>query len=314
MLTKILVTGGAGFIGTNLINSLKETNEITVFDNEFRGSFNNFSDKKIKLIKGDISKLADWEKIPKGIDSVFHLGAINGTKFFYEMPEKVLDVNIKGVQNLLEFSRKHDVNDILFASSPEIYGYPKTFPTSEKEPMSIPNPYNPRFSYSSSKIIGELLCINFAKKYNFRHTIVRYHNVYGPNEMGYEHVIPQFIRKLIKNEEFFVEGDGTETRSFCFIDDAIMGTLLVHGDNSNQERIFNIGNTEETSISSLIELLSAISGKNIIPKYTPKENPGTKRRVPDITKAKTIGYEPKITLRNGLKITYDWYHKLYTEK
>jgi len=309
-LSKILVTGGAGFIGTNLINSLKQSNEIIVFDNEFRGSFNNVSDNNIKLIKGDITKFSDWEKIPEEIDSVFHLGAINGTKFFYEIPEKVLDVNIKGVQNLLEFSRKRDVKDILFTSSSEVYGFPKVFPTPETEQMVIPNPYNPRFSYSGSKIIGELLCINFAKKYDFKYTIVRYHNIYGPN-MGHEHVMPQFIKKLSKNNDFFVEGDGTETRSFCFIDDAVNGTLLVHKDNSIQERIFNIGNTDEVSISHLIELLSTISRKNIIPKFKPKENPGTKRRVPDITKAMSVGYKPKISLKEGLKITYDWYSEAY---
>ena len=307
---KILITGGAGFIGYNLVNSMKKSHEVVVFDNEFRGSFDKFTDEKIKFVKGDITKLSDWENIPSEIDSIFHLGAINGTKFFYEIPEKVLDVNVKGVQNLIEFCRKRDVKDILFSSSSEVYGYPQVFPTPETENLSIPNPYNPRFSYSASKIIGELLCINFARKYGFKHTIVRYHNIYGPN-MGHEHVMPQFIRKLTKNEEFLVEGDGTETRSFCFIDDAIAGTLLVHDDNSNGERIFNIGNDAESSILDLINLLSEVSGKNINPKFKLKENAGTKRRKPDISKAKSVGYIPKIALRDGLKITYDWYSKFY---
>ena len=202
---KTLVTGGAGFIGSNLVNSLiKDSNEIIVFDNEFRGSFKNLPQGQIKQVKGDITKYSDWESLPTDIETIFHLGAINGTKFFYEIPERVLDVNIKGVQNLLEFSRKRDVKEILFASSSEVYGYTQVFPTPETENLSIPDPYNPRFSYSSSKIVGEVLCINFAKKYDFKHTIVRYHNIYGPN-MGHEHVIPEFIRKLTKNEEFLVK-------------------------------------------------------------------------------------------------------------
>ena len=94
-MSKILVTGGAGFIGHNLVNSMKKSHEVVVFDNEFRGSFDKFADEKIKFIKGDITKLSDWENIPSEIDSIFHLGAINGTKFFYEIPEKVLDVNVK---------------------------------------------------------------------------------------------------------------------------------------------------------------------------------------------------------------------------
>ena len=311
-MSKILVTGGAGFIGQNLVSKLSESHDVVIFDNGFRGSFTKSDNKKIKFIDGDITKISDWEQIPPEIDSVFHLGAINGTKFFYEIPEKVLDVNIKGMQNLLEFSRKRDIDDILFTSSSEVYGYPKIFPTPETEELSIPDVYNPRFSYSSSKIIGEVLCINFAQKYNLKHTIVRYHNIYGPN-MGHEHVMPQFIRKLIKNEEFSVEGDGTETRSFCFIDDAIDATLLVNNDDSFKNRIFNIGNDVETSISDLLELLSKISGKDIEPKFKPKDHAGTKRRVPEISKARSVGYTPKITLKDGLRITYDWYSKYYRE-
>jgi len=311
-LSKILVTGGAGFIGQNLVNKLSELHDVVIFDNGFRGSFTKSDNKKIKFVNGDITKISDWEKIPSEIDSVFHLGAINGTKFFYEIPEKVLDVNIKGMQNLLEFSRKRDIDNILFTSSSEVYGYPKIFPTPETEELSIPDVYNPRFSYSSSKIIGEVLCINFTQKYNLKHTIVRYHNIYGPN-MGHEHVMPQFIKKLIKNEEFSVEGDGTETRSFCFIDDAIDATLLVNSDDSFKNRIFNVGNDVETSISDLLELLSKISGKAIKPKFKPKDHAGTKRRVPEISKARSLGYNPKITLENGLRITCDWYSKYYRE-
>ena len=311
-MSKILVTGGAGFIGQNLVSKLSESHDVVIFDNGFRGSFTKSDNKKIKFVNGDITKISDWEKIPSEIDSVFHLGAINGTKFFYEIPEKVLDVNIKGMQNLLEFSRKRDIDNILFTSSSEVYGYPKIFPTPETEELSIPDVYNPRFSYSSSKIIGEVLCINFTQKYNLKHTIVRYHNIYGPN-MGHEHVMPQFIKKLIKNEEFSVEGDGTETRSFCFIDDAIDATLLVNSDDSFKNRIFNVGNDVETSISDLLELLSKISGKAIKPKFKPKDHAGTKRRVPEISKARSLGYNPKITLENGLRITCDWYSKYYRE-
>ena len=123
--------------------------------------------------------------------------------------------------------------------------------------------------------------------------------------------MPQFIRKLTKDEEFFVEGDGTETRSFCFIDDAIDATLLVNDDNSFKNRIFNVGNDIETSIRNLLDLLSKISGNDIEPKFKQKELAGTKRRVPDISKARSIGYVPKIDLDTGLKITYDWYSKYY---
>lgn len=312
-MTRILVTGGAGFIGSKLVDQLiNEGNEIVVFDNEFRGSFKNLENNEITRITGDITKKEDWMKIPNNIESIYHLGAINGTRFFYEIPEKVLDVNVKGVMNCLEFIREKDVKEILFASSSEVYGFPKVFPTSEIENMVIPDPNNPRFSYSGSKIIGELLCINYAKKYGFRHTVVRYHNIYGPN-MGHEHVIPEFIRKLVKKEVFNVEGDGTESRSFCYIDDAVKGTILVNNDKKSSDRIFNIGNPKETSINELISLLSKISGIEIKPNYKQREQPGTKRRQPDIQRASNLGYSPKISLEEGLKMTYTWY-KNYFEK
>lgn len=310
-MSKILVTGGAGFIGSNLVKELlNQGNEIVVFDNEFRGSFKNLQDEKIHTVSGDITKIKDWENLPKDISSIYHLGAINGTKFFYEIPEKVMEINIKGIMNCLEFVRERDIEKILFTSSSEIYGFPKIFPTPETEEMVIPDPYNPRFSYSSSKILGELLCINYAKKYGFKHTIVRYHNIYGPN-MGHEHVIPEFVRKLVNKEKFNVEGDGTESRSFCYIDDAVKGTILVNDEEKAENRIYNIGNPEETTINELISLLSTISGIEIKPNYKQKNQAGTKRRQPDIKKAMSVGYEPKIPLTEGLEKTYHWYKNYF---
>ena len=309
-MSKILITGGAGFIGYNLVNSIKKSHEIVIFDNEFRGSFKNLQDEKIHTVSGDITKIKDWENLPKDISSIYHLGAINGTKFFYEIPEKVMEINIKGIMNCLEFVRERDIEKILFTSSSEIYGFPKIFPTPETEEMVIPDPYNPRFSYSSSKILGELLCINYAKKYGFKHTIVRYHNIYGPN-MGHEHVIPEFVRKLVNKEKFNVEGDGTESRSFCYIDDAVKGTILVNDEEKAENRIYNIGNPEETTINELISLLSTISGIEIKPNYKQKNQAGTKRRQPDIKKAMSVGYEPKIPLTEGLEKTYHWYKNYF---
>ncbi|KFM22212.1 UDP-glucose 4-epimerase protein [Marine Group I thaumarchaeote SCGC AAA799-B03] len=309
-MSKILVTGGAGFIGSALVKKLAVSHDVVVFDNEFRGSFENLSGINVEQIKGDITNFSDWEKLPNDIDSVFHFGAINGTGYFYTIPEQVLDVNVKGVVNMIDYVKKYSIKDVLFASSSEVYGFPTNFPTSEKEPIQIPTPLNPRYSYSGSKIIGELLCVNNSQKYNFRYTIVRYHNVYGP-KMGHEHVIPQFVKKLVSSDDFTIQGDGQDTRSFCFIDDAIDATIMVHNDNTITDRIFNIGNPEEVTILQLIKKLSDISGKNIQPKSTPQNNSGTKRRVPDITKAESCGYSPKIPLIDGLKITYDWYKTYY---
>jgi nucleoside-diphosphate-sugar epimerase len=309
---KILVTGGAGFIGSYLINNLlKNEKQVVIFDNGFRVGFNNIqNNSEVELIQGDILNKADWEKIPKDIDYVFHLAAINGTKYFYEIPHTVLNVNVQGILNFLNWVGKTNANSFFFASSSEVYGFPKNFPTKESESLIVPDPKNPRFSYSSSKIIGETLSINFAKSIGIDYNIARFHNIYGP-QMGFEHVMPDFIRKIVKNKIFNVMGDGSESRSFCYISDAIEAILLISQHQQAKNEIFNIGTNEEVTINQLINTLSKISGTDISPIYEKFENPGTKRRNPDITRLKKLGYNPKILLQEGLKKTYEWYSQYY---
>lgn len=308
---KILVTGGSGFIGSYLVTKLAKDHEVIVFDNGFRVGFSNIeSVNNITLIKGDVVNKEDWKQLPYDIDLAYHLAAINGTRYFYEMPSKVLEVNVTGTLNFVNWIRNTDAKRFFFASSSEIYGFPKIFPTPETEPLTVPDPTNPRFSYSSSKIIGETVAINFSKAMGIDFVIGRFHNIYGP-KMGFEHVIPEFIRKCVKNEEFTVQGDGSESRCFCFISDAIDGIILLSTNPYSKNGIFNIGTNEEVSIKELILRLEKIHGKKINPLHKKFENAGTKRRIPDISKIGKLGYKPKIFLDEGLKITYDWYSNFY---
>ena len=213
-LKKVLVTGGAGFVGSNLVKELiKKGEEVIVFDNGFRQKFSNLDEVngKCHLIKGDITQKEDWKQIPKDIDLVYHLAAINGTKYFYEIPEQVLKVNVNGTMNFVEWLHNSSVKQFFFSSSSEVYGFPKIFPTPESEELTIPDPTNPRFSYSSSKVLGEVIAINFAKSLGIDYSIGRLHNAYGP-QMGFEHVMPEFIKRCVLNETFTVQGDGTESR------------------------------------------------------------------------------------------------------
>jgi nucleoside-diphosphate-sugar epimerase len=310
---KVLVTGGSGFLGSYLISELiKNDKEVIVLDNGFRQGFSNLSsfNNNVTLVKGDVTKREDWNLLPKDIDFVFHLAAINGTKYFYEIPEKVINVNILGTMNFVDWLQNTSVKRFFFASSSEVYGKPRIFPTPETESLQIPDPNNPRYSYSSSKIMGETITINFAKSYGIDFSIARIHNAYGP-QMGSEHVIPEFIRKCVKEESFTVQGDGETSRSFCYVTDIINAIILISTHQKGRNEIFNIGNPTETSINELIKLLEKIHGKQIKPIYEPFLKAGTNRRVPDLKKISKLGYKPKVNLEKGLKETYDWYEKIY---
>ena len=310
---KVLVTGGSGFLGSHLISELiKNDKEVIVFDNGFRQGFSNISsfNNNVTLVKGDVTKREDWELLPKDVDFVFHLAAINGTKYFYEIPDKVIKVNVLGTMNFVDWLQNTSVKRFFFASSSEVYGKPRVFPTPETESLQIPDPNNPRYSYSSSKIMGETITINFAKSYGIDFSIARIHNAYGP-QMGLEHVMPEFIRKCVKEESFTVQGDGKESRCFCYVTDIINAIILISTHPEGRNEIFNIGNPTETSINELIKLLEKIQGKEIKPIYEPFPKAGTNRRVPDLNKISKLGYKPKVNLEKGLKETYEWYEKFY---
>ena len=195
----ILVTGGSGFIGSNIVKNLIAKNfSIKVFDNNSRGTFKNLSaiSKNITFIEGDIRDREKVISISKNVDSIIHLAYINGTENFYRKPYEVLDIAVKGMINIIDCMSVNNINELILASSSEVYQQPSIVPTDEKIPLYIPDIFNPRISYGGGKIISELLSINFARSTNKKLIIFRPHNVYGPN-MGNDHVIPQFINSII---------------------------------------------------------------------------------------------------------------------
>jgi len=304
-----LVTGGAGFLGSHLVEQLLNNgHNVICFDNEFRGSFKNLShvnSEKLIKVKGDIRRFEDWPSVNEKIDGMYHLAAINGTPLFYSMPDTVLDVNVIGTINALEYARKKDIEYFSFASSPEAYGIPSKFPTPEEELLTVPDLDNPRWSYGGSKIIGEVYCSNLARKHGFKCSIIRYNNTYGPRDHS-GHVIPDIARKILTGEELVVEGTGEETRSFCFISDTIYAALLIEQKQEKQIDVFNVGNDSETKINKIVSMLLEISNSDIVPKFSPMKNPGTHRRLPNIDKIRKLGFEPQVSLEDGLKITFEW--------
>ncbi len=314
----ILITGGTGFIGSAVVKrQIIDGHSIRILDNNSRGNIRRIKEviDNVELIEGDIRDPNIVFKACKGMDSVIHLAYVNGTEFFYTKPEIVLDVAIKGMLNILEGCIKEGINEFVLASSSEVYQTSSIIPTPETVPLMVPDPINPRYSYGGGKIICELMAINYGRKYFDKVIIFRPHNVYGP-DMGWEHVIPQFVLRMKelsekskeKNISFPIQGTGQETRAFIFIDDFIEGLTLAI-DKGAHLGIYHIGTMEEVTVEYLAMKVAQYFEREIITIPGKLAEGGTLRRCPDIGKLKGLGFSPKVALEEGLKITADWYVK-----
>tara|TARA_Y100000389_G_scaffold174982_1_gene185386 strand:- start:249 stop:1199 length:951 start_codon:yes stop_codon:yes gene_type:complete len=307
-----VVTGGTGFIGSSISKLLMNKNyNVKIFDNNSRGSLKKFKnfDKKIKFIKGDIRNKNSVDKAFKNADAVVHLAYVNGTKYFYKHPVKILDIAVKGILNVLESCIKNNIKELYLASSSEVYQTPSKIPTDETEVLKIPDIYNPRYSYGGGKILTELMGINYGKKYFKKLVIFRPHNVYGP-DMGNEHVIPEFLNrfKSLKKKQFKIQGTGKEIRSFIYIDDFINAFDLILKKAKHLE-IYNIGTSERLAINKLAKIIANLLKKDIKIKKSQIREGGTKKRLPDIKKLKKIGFKQKFKIEEGLKKTIKFYYQ-----
>jgi nucleoside-diphosphate-sugar epimerase len=314
--SKILVTGGSGFIGSGLVKALvKAGAQVRVLDDNSRGRPRRLTEveKDIEFIGGDIRDADAVMRATQGMDEAHHLAFVNGTEFFYSQPDLVLDVGVRGMINVIDACRAHNVGKLILASSSEVYQTPPQIPTNETAPLSVPDVLNPRYSYGGGKLISELMAINFGRKYFERVLIFRPHNVYGP-DMGWEHVVPQFALRLkaLADKQpqgtlrFDIQGTGEETRSFCFIDDLVAGVMVMR-EKGEHLGIYHVGTTEELAIADVAKRIAAHTGRAI--EIVPGELAagGTPRRCPDISKLSKLGYKPRVPLDEGLKPTVDWY-------
>lgn len=314
---KVLVTGGAGFIGSNLVHRLVNKGyNVRILDNGFRGNFDRLQEhlNDIEIIQGDVRDPDDMNRACKGIQTIFHLAAINGTRYFYETPGTVLEVATKGIVHGIDAAIRNDISKFILASSSEVYGEPANIPTPESHPAVISDVNNPRFSYAGGKIISELWVLHYGKLGYFQPMVFRPFNVYGPN-MGAEHVIPEFVQRIrsLSHESMDtrikmpIQGSGKETRTFCYIQDFIDGIMLMWNHGKPGE-VYNIGNDlEETEISDLAKAIASLLSVEITLAPTPLRVGSSVRRCPDISKLRALGFCPKISLREGLKPTVDWY-------
>lgn len=313
---RVLVTGGTGFLGAALTKELtKQGHTVRVLDDNSRGSPDRLETviDDIELIDGDVRDASTVDRATQGMEWVFHLAFVNGTRFFYEMPQLVLDVGVKGGINTMDAAIRHGVERYILASSSEVYQQPTRIPTPEDERIIVPDVTNPRFSYSGGKIISELLALHYLGATDVQRVIFRPHNIYGPN-MGMEHVIPELTSRLAMlaaapqagSIDFPIQGNGEETRAFCYVDDAAEGILLAATKGEDGE-IYNVGVTEEVTIGEIARRIGRMFGVNLnlIPSSTLAGS--TPRRSPDVSKLRALGYEPRISLEEGLRITCAWY-------
>jgi dTDP-glucose 4,6-dehydratase/UDP-glucose 4-epimerase len=312
---RVLITGGAGFLGSHLARRLAaDAHQVVVLDDFSRGRARRLDDIRCEVIPGDVRDPDAVTRAMHGCDTVAHLAFCQGTQTFYEEPRQVLDVGVRGMLNILTACEATGCGDLLLVSSSEAYQVATEVPTPETVPCSVPDVLNPRYSYGGGKIISELLASAWYRTGVLdRVTIARPHNCYG-KDAGYEHVIPEMavrVRRLMEEHPegpvpFPIQGTGQETRAFCHVDDTIDALALLL-ESAEGIGIWHVGNPEEITIEMLVRLIGAHYNREmkVIPGSLPKGSPP--RRCPDITKLRTLGYEPKIPLAQGLGPVLDWY-------
>jgi nucleoside-diphosphate-sugar epimerase len=316
-----LVTGGAGFIGFGLARHLADRGHtVEIVDDLSRGKadeeFNALIARpNVKFHRFDMTERAGFSALEGRFDFVYHIAAINGTRFFYEIPDRVLRVNILSTLNLLDWLVDHPCGKALFSSSSEGYsgavtrfGYP--IPTDEAVPLVVADVRNPRISYGGSKIAGELLFFNYARVHGFPVTVIRYHNVYGPR-MGYDHVVPEFAVRCFRRIDPFPIYGGDETRAFDYIDDAVRATVAAMECREADGELVHIGNDrEEIAMRELALKMIAATGYHANLEVHPAPPGCVKRRCPDTSKLHRLtGFTNTIALDEGLAKTLAWYRR-----
>jgi nucleoside-diphosphate-sugar epimerase len=317
----VLITGGAGFIGFHLARLHASLGDrVHVMDSLFKTKGR--VDAELEQIKGapnvtvhfvDLTRPLAEIAISEPLDVVYHLAAVNGTQLFYEIPYDVARINLLATLNLLDWLKGRSVGRIVYTSTSEVYAGGEALgllpiPTPETVPVVFPQPTLTRFSYGTSKFMGEFLCLHFGSANKIPATVIRYHNIYGPR-MGYRHVIPEFILRAHRRENPFAIYGGNETRAFCHVDDAVRATREIALSHQTPQEIIHVGNAvEEISMQQLAELVLSLMNIALPIEERGRRTGSVSRRCPDTAKLRRLtGFESSVSLRQGLRGTIEWY-------
>jgi nucleoside-diphosphate-sugar epimerase len=309
---RFLVTGGAGFIGSHIAETLvKKGDFVRVLDNFSSGKIENLEKilKKIDLIRADIRDKDICLKATKGIDYVLHQAALRSVPKSMHNPRQYNEVNINGTLNLLEASLENKVKRFVFASSSSVYGNINTFP--EKEDF-LPQPISP---YALTKLTGEYYCKIFTYHYSLDTVSLRYFNVFGPRQAlddEYAVVIPKFISCMLKDESPPIYGTGRQSRDFTYISNVVGANILACQSKDLGAGIFNIASGKDYKILELIKILNRIIKKDIKPIFLDPRPGDVFRTLSDLSRSKKIlGFKPRIDFLHGLKLTVEYFKGLY---
>ncbi|MFA5089714.1 MAG: SDR family oxidoreductase [Candidatus Omnitrophota bacterium] len=309
-MSRFLVTGGAGFIGSHIVDALvKKRHFVRVLDNFSSGKMGNLAcvKNKIELMRGDIRCPGTCLKAARGIDFVLHQAALRSVPKSMSNPVEYNEVNIGGTLNMLEASLKSKVRRFIFASSSSVYGEVSRFP--EKEDF-LPQPISP---YALTKLTGEYYCRMFTHHYGLATMSLRYFNVYGPRQAlddEYAVVIPKFIHCILHNEPPPIYGTGRQSRDFTYISNVTEANILAACTTGAESGVFNVACGKDYSVLELIGILNNIMHKDIKPQFLPKRAGDVFRTLADISRIKKkIGFRPRIGFTGGLKLTVEYFQR-----
>lgn len=308
-MSKFLVTGGAGFIGSNIVDELiRQNHDVRVIDNFMTGSRQNLKNVigKIDLIEGDIRDPGIMRKAASGIEYILHQAAFRSVPKSVENPSLTNDINVTGTLNVLLAARESGAKRVVYASSSSCYGDADTFPQKED---AFPGPISP---YAVSKLAGEYYCRTFSATFGLETVSLRYFNVFGPRqnpESKYSCVIPAFIFRMLKGEPAQVDGDGKQARDFTFVANVVEANIkAAHAQTKANGEVINVACGKSYSILDIVDNLNRLLGKDIKPQFGPARAGDVRKTHADITKLKReLGVVPKVNFEEGLKRTLEWF-------
>lgn len=301
---KILITGGAGFIGSNIADYwAKQNAEVIVLDNLRTGKLENISNSKIKFINGSITNRDVISSIMDDVDYIFHLAALVSVPESIINPFECVEINVKGLLNILEAAKEKKVKKIVFSSSAAVYG---DNPISPKTTDLVLSPKSP---YGITKLDGEYYLQTYLENYGLNFVVLRYFNVFGPRQdpnSQYAAAIPIFISKALKNEDIIIYGDGEQTRDFIFIDDVVNANFLASRASANG--VYNVARGEATSVNDIVNTILKLTNSKSKIIYAEPRPGDIKHSLASIEKTKCdLNFYPKISLEEGMKKTIEYF-------